>query len=428
MRQDNLEAALPAGADPRQYARVLARMHDAELSGDRLPAQPRSVIGASWSRMRQIGIDPDRGAARPPVSIDGLEMRRRNSGLAEALPILRDGLTSVAEEASHIMVVVDADGVVLWRDGSSAVRRRADGLGFIEGASWHEETVGTNAIGTALVARKAIQVYSAEHYVRTHHAWTCACAPLLDPRSGALLGAVDVSGPAATVNPTTLALVAAVAKLAEAQLRNTHLMELERLRAVSGPALSRVSGPAMITDAHGWIAAAAGIAPVDRLALPQDCTAGPVWLPAFGRCVLEPMPGGWLVRVVGDSPGEGGVATRVVVDVTSPRKPTLTVEGAGGTWTHALSPRHAEMLYVLACHRDGRSASELAMDLFGDGRRTVTVRAEMSRLRRQLAGVLAHRPYRFADGVDVVVRRPDQPELLLPHSLAPAIRAGSPGE
>lgn len=42
--------------------------------------------------------------------------------------------------------------------------------------------------------------------------------------------------------------------------------------------------------------------------------------------------------------------------------------------------------------------------------------------------VLAHRPYRFADGVDVVVRRPDQAELLLPHSLAPAIRAGSPGE
>lgn len=169
------------------------------------------------------------------------------------MPILREELTSVAEQAAHIMVVVDADGIVLWRDGSAAVRRRADGLGFVEGASWNEGVVGTNAIGTALVARKAMQVYSAEHFVRTHHAWTCACAPLHDPRSGALLGAVDLSGPASTVNPTTLA---AVAKLAESQLRNNHLMDLERLRAVSGPVLSRVDGSAVITDPHGWIAAA----------------------------------------------------------------------------------------------------------------------------------------------------------------------------
>jgi hypothetical protein len=44
------------------------------------------------------------------------------------------------------------------------------------------------------------------------------------------------------------------------------------------------------------------------------------------------------------------------------------------------------MFYVLACHRDGRSASELALELFGDAARTVTVRAEMSRLRRHFGG------------------------------------------
>lgn len=120
-----LEAALPAGADPRRYARVLARVHDAALSGDRLPARPRSIIGASWSRMLERGIDPDRGGDLPPLPIAQLEKRRRDSGLSDALPILRDGLTTVAEQAAHIMVVVDAEGYVLWRDGSSAVRRRA---------------------------------------------------------------------------------------------------------------------------------------------------------------------------------------------------------------------------------------------------------------------------------------------------------------
>lgn len=53
----------------------------------------------------------------------------------------------------------------------------------------------------------------------------------------------------------------------------------------------------------------------------------------------------------------------------------------------------------------------------------MTVRAELSRLRRNLAGVLAHRPYRFADGVDVELVRPALRTELLPHSVAPAVVA-----
>lgn len=57
----------------------------------------------------------------------------------------------------------------------------------------------------------------------------------------------------------------------------------------------------------------------------------------------------------------------------------------------------------------------------------MTVRAEMSRLRRHFGGILAHRPYRFADGVDVSVVRPEQPELVLPHSVAPGVRTRAGG-
>jgi hypothetical protein len=70
----------------------------------------------------------------------------------------------------------------------------------------------------------------------------------------------------------------------------------------------------------------------------------------------------------------------------------------------------------------GRSAAELATDLFGDPHPTVTVRAEMSRLRRHFGGILVPRPYRFADGIEVVVRDPPDPAQVLPHSTAPAIR------
>ena len=88
-------------------------------------------------------------------------------------------------------------GRVLWRDGRSSVRRRADGLGFVEGAAWDEHTVGTNAIGTALVVRKPVQAYSAEHFVRVHHASPPEPAPAFRGR-----GRLDAADPRA--GPTRL--------------------------------------------------------------------------------------------------------------------------------------------------------------------------------------------------------------------------------
>ncbi|MGZ8177671.1 GAF domain-containing protein [Williamsia sp. SKLECPSW1] len=61
-----------------------------------------------------------------------------------------------------------------------------------------------------------------------------------------------------------------------------------------------------------------------------------------------------------------------------------------------LSPRHAEILLLLAWHRDGLTTEQLAMELSEDGVDAVTVRAEISRLRRDLgADAVLSRPYRL---------------------------------
>lgn len=416
----------------RESAQLLARVREAALAGDAPPAAPRTVISESWLRVRNHGVDPDIGRHAGILSTEEIEHRRQSSPLGDVMPLLRDGLVTVADVAWHIMVVTDGEGRVLWRDGSLAVRKSADRLGFAEGASWAEDVVGTNAIGTALVTRAPVQVHSAEHFVRTHHAWTCAAAPLHDPRDGRLLGVVDISGPAATIHPATLSLVTAVTRVAEGELRLRHWASIERLRSIAAPLLARIEGKAVAVDRNGWTAAVTGMAPPDRVALPatvrsgssgsgSDLAFGEVWLPSLGMCSLEPLPGGWLIRAADrDRPP---AMSRVVLDVSRPRAWSVTVSGAAGSWAQQLSPRHAELLFVLALHRGGRSAAELARDLFGDASRTVTVRAELSRLRRNLAGVLAHRPYRFADGVDVELVRPERAGELLPHSVAPAVVA-----
>ncbi|MFE5940064.1 GAF domain-containing protein [Streptomyces sp. NPDC056470] len=420
-----------AAMDAAQATRLLHRVREETLAGRTPPIAPRPVIDASWQRMFRLGLDPDQGTSTILLQRDELEERRRTTVLGEVMRTLSTMLTGIAEASMQIMVVTDEQGRVLWREGNLAVRRQANGICLEEGAAWTEHTTGTNAVGTALAMRRAVQVHSAEHYVHTLHNWTCAAAPVHDPRDQRLLGIVDVSGPASSFHPSTLALVGSVAQLAEAEMRDRHLRSIERLRSVAAPILCRVGGRAVAVDAHGWTAAVTGMAPVDRIVLPKSFRAGRVWLPSLGMCAVEPLPGGWLLRVededrAGAAPA-GEVASRVVLDLSRPRRWSVAVSGAAGSWSQELSPRHAELLYVLALHRDGRTAAELADDVFGDRTRTVTVRAEMSRIRRNLASVLAHRPYRFSEEVEVAILTPDHPADLLPHSTAPAIRSARLG-
>ncbi|HZB48060.1 MAG TPA: GAF domain-containing protein, partial [Mycobacteriales bacterium] len=416
MTVPRIESALPAGEDPAAYARVLRRVRDAALGGADTPAPaPRAVIAASWRRVRSGGLDPAGPAAVPPLDPAELHRRRATSGLAELMPVLRARLLPAAEAAGQVLVVVDPSGRVLWREGGPAVRRRADALGFVEGSAWDESSVGTNAIGTSLVVDAPLHVYAAEHYAESHQPWTCAAAPLHDPVTGRLLGVVDLSGPAHTVHPATVALVDAVCRLASLELVVASERRLARLRALAAPVLARLAGPALVVAADGEVAAAVGLLAPGRVVLPAELRAGEAWLPALGRCAVEPLPGGWLLR-----PGPAAGAARAAtlrLDLSGPVA-RVQVTGESGRWEAALGTRHAEILLALVRHRDGRSAAQLARDLFGDPTRTVTVRAEVSRLRRTLGPLLGSSPYRIASDVQASLRLPDDPAQLLPASTA----------
>lgn len=412
---------MAVGEDPRSFARLMSAVYDATMAGGRAPARPRSVIGDSWQRMLAKGVDPD-AQRSPVVEAGGIDMLRRSSGLMSVLDDVSRGLESLVAEGDNILVVADAQGRVLWRSGSPSVLANADRLGFVEGANWGEGTVGTNAIGTALVSNRAVQVFSAEHFMRSHHSWTCAGAPIKDPRTGQVIGVVDVSGPAATVHPTTIALVDVVARLAESHLREQHDRVLNRLRTVAAPILARIGKPALAVDAEGWVAAVDSLPLHNRLLLPEQIAPGRAWIPPLGMCEVELLPGGWLVRLTEDDNAAPAIS-RVTLDVKRPGGAALEMVGQFGCWRHAITLRHAEILLVLAMYPEGRTAPELAADLYGDRSRVVTVRAEMSRLRKQFAGLVQGRPYRFPESAAVEVCFPDDVSALLPSSTAPAVRA-----
>ena len=249
---------------------------------------------------------------------------------------------------------------------------------------------------------EGVHVQGPEHFVESHTRWGCAATPLTDPWSGRTLGVLDVSGPSRGMHPAELALVEAVARLTSLEIVTRRRTELDGLRARAAPILARMRGDVLAVDAYGHLAAAVGSRAPDRVALPDDLAAGEVWLPTLGRATAEPLAGGWLLRLDDDAVPR---ATRAVLDLTG--LPCLRVESPSGGWSRRISPRHAEILLALClAGPTGRTASDLAGDLFDDPTRTVTVRAEMSRLRRMAGSLLLSNPYRFSPGVQVTTDLP----------------------
>ncbi len=241
-----------------------------------------------------LGLEPDASNARDPLPADDVARRRRESPLNCVIEELRQVIGAVADASHVLLVVTDADGIILWREGASSVRRRADVLGFMEGAEWTESVVGTNAIGTALAEAAPVQLFSAEHFAHTQHPWYCTASPIHDPRTGELLGIIDVSGPALTLHPAIGALVETARRLAEARLWRHHEQRLERLRQSAAPVLALAQGPMLLVDEHGWVAHSSGIAVGERIAAPS--AEHLLTVPGLGVCLPERLSQGWLVR------------------------------------------------------------------------------------------------------------------------------------
>ncbi|MFC4946781.1 GAF domain-containing protein [Pseudonocardia sp. GCM10023141] len=380
--------------DPVQRARDLARVREAVLSGDHGGPAPRELISDSWERSLAARVDPERGD--PPRIYEHTEVGRIRSGhpLAAVLPLLRDTLVSIADEAMHMMIVTDAQGHILWREGQRDVLRTAERVGLVEGTRWAEDSIGTNAMGTALAADRAVQIHSAEHLVRTYHSWTCAACPIHDPDTGSVIGAVDVTGPVRTFHPTTIALVIAAARLAEGHLATQLAMRDERLLARNLPhlaglrdepgALLAPGGRVLAAQPMGWLPS--------HVTLP---TAGDrVTLGEIGEGLLEPLAEGWLLRLRHSTARPRAV---LALPFLGTARPLACLDGR----PLRLTLRHAELLTMLALHPEGLTADEMATALHGDTGKTVTVRAEVHRLRVALgAAALRTQPYRLEARVD----------------------------
>ncbi|MDR7188067.1 hypothetical protein J2Y46_000883 [Microbacterium sp. BE35] len=330
---------------PETSRLLIERAHEELVAGNAADARLRDVrllVRDSWRR----SLDSLVGAeALPPLDLtaEELEGYRRAHPLAAVIDMVRGLLLpGEASESGVVVAVGDAAGRLLWVEGDRNVRRLTGDVGFVEGANWSEDAVGTAAPGTAITLDRSVQITGAEHFNRLVQPWSCSAAPVHDPETRRILGVIDVTGGHEAVTPQAQLLVDATARAIEGELL------VARLRARAEPPRPPRRAPA-------------------RRAEPTRAT----------------------LRVLGRDRAQ------------------LEVTGEGFETVSELGPRHAELLLMLAVHRQGLSAERLGDLVYGESAgdaASVTLRAEMVRLRKALttaapALVPESRPYRL--GVEV---------------------------
>ena len=375
-------------------ARRLRRIYDDDLGTGGHTGAPRSVVSDSWQRSLAAHIDPDRRT--PPVvySPEDLPHIRESHPLHDVMPLLRSTLVSIADEAMHVMLVTDADGHILWRDGAHGLLHSADDVGLFEGTRWTEDAIGTNAMGTALAVDAPVRIHSAEHLVRAYHDWTCVAAPVHDPDTGSTIGAIDISGPLHTLHPALVQLVTATAQLAENQLRVRIAIADERLRVRNMPHLTALRGAegALLSPTGRVIASEPyGLFP-ERISLADGVDR--VQLGDGREMQVEPLGEGYLLHLPSRRRARATeAAPTVALRFTGNGTPQITL----GDREVPASPRPAEILTALALHPDGLTGEQLTLMLYGDDGNTTTLRGEIHRLRALLGTEhLLTRPYRLA--------------------------------
>jgi transcriptional regulator of acetoin/glycerol metabolism len=383
-------AGLEAGVDARKWAHLLRRAHEASLRSGRTPRIVRNVIADSWARCKEAGVDAGRPGAPRMFDAQDADERWREHPLSRAAEVLQSVLGDLLYDARHIVVVSDADGCILWSDGHPDVLRASEGIRFSPGHAWSEAAAGTNAVGTALAADHALQVFSAEHYREEVHPWQCSASPVHDPDTGETLGAIDVTGSYKTAHPHTLAMVQLATQLVEQQLRREMLERDNRILGLFADHAARHGGPAAAISTSGRVLAST----------PSAWTSGRVEVPTDGM-LAEPLGEGLLL--LPESPEHRAQrAPSMRLALLGRDRARLEMDGG----TRLLSTRHSEIVALLARHPDGLGSHELAELLYGEPGHEVSLRAELHRLREILGSSLATRPYRLLDvEVDAVGRR-----------------------
>ena len=212
----------------------------------------------SWSRSLAAGLDPTSRPRATEHASSGTLRQLLSSNptlLAHSRPVM-EYLFEQVRHSQSVVVLADPRGMLMHTLGDPQFVDRAERISLTGGASWHEEHRGTNAIGTALFERNAVQVHGGEHFLERNGFLTCAASPIFSA-NGELLGILDISGDSRSGQSHTLGLVSTAARMIENRLLVATCKRSIRLHLHPHPeGIGSVAEGIIAVSEDGWITGA----------------------------------------------------------------------------------------------------------------------------------------------------------------------------
>ncbi|WP_409068493.1 sigma-54-dependent Fis family transcriptional regulator [Clostridium caseinilyticum] len=177
-----------------------------------------NIIKKSHERSVYFGIEENR--VFPKKILKGDEITNnieKNKSFLKIASQFIEILYDFLKGSEFFIILTDKEGCILKIIGDKEVMDIANNLNMVVGAFMSENSIGTNAMGTAIKENIPIQISEKEHFIKAYHRWTCSAAPIHDI-DGDIIGCLNLTGDRDMVHSHTLGLVVAAVKSIENQI------------------------------------------------------------------------------------------------------------------------------------------------------------------------------------------------------------------
>ncbi|WP_220725959.1 DNA-binding protein [Arthrobacter cheniae] len=152
----------------------------------------RPEVAISWQRSRdQYRVDPF--LSEVPNAVSQVTHSLDQDVVFAELGFCAAAMAQEVADAGGVVTIADANGRVLSAWGDKTTRSIATAGGLAPWFCWSESAVGTNSMGTALTAHRAVMIKQSEHWCQAFHDWSCGAIAVRDLVSRAPLAVLNIS-------------------------------------------------------------------------------------------------------------------------------------------------------------------------------------------------------------------------------------------
>ncbi|WP_114968248.1 sigma-54-dependent Fis family transcriptional regulator [Rhodoferax ferrireducens] len=191
-------------------------------------AEPNEEVRSSWLRsLDEHKLDPDRVSDPDVLTYTELVERRASVEELSALCLPEiDRLLHRVMEHAEVVMLSDAQGVVIQYRSSAPSIDTYSGLRVLPGSIWTEDRQGTTGVGLCLREQRALSVVQDEHFSSKLASLSCTVAPIFGSQ-GRLIGVLNVT----SMQNSGRAVQSMIRELVASSARRIENFYFERLHA-----------------------------------------------------------------------------------------------------------------------------------------------------------------------------------------------------